>query len=129
MSIGTVVGVGLLTAAMGLLLRQYYPTGSLLTALVGGGIVLFGVVGLASDLIDFSTELLYQTNIDTRWFTLLMKVLGISYMCKFGSDLCRDAGEIAVAGTVETAGKVILVSLSLPYLLELIETITELIKQ
>ncbi len=129
MSVGTIVGIGLLTAVACLLLRQYHPTGSLLVAIAGGCVIFLGVVGFVSDLIDFATELLQLTLVDHGWLLLLLKVLGISYACKFGADLCRDAGENAVAGYVETAGKVIMVALTLPGLLELVETVTELIKR
>jgi stage III sporulation protein AD len=129
MSIVAVVGVGLLTAAACVLLKQYNPLGSLVAAMAGGVILLFGVTGFATDLVELVSGFINQTQLDFRWFSLLLKVLGISYVCKFGTDLCRDAGESAVAGYVEIAGKVILVALSLPYLLELVDTVTELIKQ
>jgi stage III sporulation protein AD len=58
---------------------------------------------------------------------LLIKALGIGYLCRFASDLCRDAGETALAGYVELAGKVMIVVLSFPLLEQVAQTVKRLI--
>ena len=128
MSIAALVGIGVLTAVACLLLRPYNPTGSLVCGIVGGLVLLFGCLENLRDILAFANSLLEKGAGNTRWFGLLIKVLGICYLCKFGSDLCRDAGETAVAGAVEGAGKILIVALSVPYLMGMIETIADLIK-
>lgn len=46
---------------------------------------------------------------------------------EFASNLCIDAGEKAIASKVEFAGKLIIVTMAIPIIETLIETITEVI--
>ena len=47
-------------------------------------------------------------------FAPLVKTVGVALVSRTGSDLCRDAGEGAMASLVETAGAVIAILVSLP---------------
>ena len=47
-------------------------------------------------------------------FVPLVKTVGIALLCRTGSDLCRDAGEGAMAGLVEMAGAFAAILVSLP---------------
>ena len=38
------------------------------------------------------------------YLAILLKVIGITYICEFSSDICRDAGYQAVAGQIEVLG-------------------------
>ncbi len=128
MSIPALVGIGVLTAVACLTFRQYNPMFSLACGIAGGLILLLGCLGNLRDILDFASSLLGKMGGNARWFGLLIKVLGICYLCKFASDLCRDAGETAVAGAVEGAGKILIVALSVPYLMGMIEMIADLVK-
>ena len=65
--------------------------------------------------------------IDTSYIVLILKVIGISYLIEFGKDICKDAGENAIANKIEIAGKVIIVSISIPVVTAVLETITQFV--
>lgn len=48
-------------------------------------------------------------------------------MVEFGKDICKDAGENAIANKIEMAGKVIIVSLSIPVIASLLDIVAELV--
>lgn len=125
MSIGTLLGVALFTAVGTLLLRRYNETYALILAAAGGCFLLLGSVGMITRIQEYITSLLSQGGISGEWFSLLFKVMGICYLCQFGADLCRDAGETAMAGYVELVGKIMTVMLSLPMVGELAKTVIE----
>ncbi len=54
---------------------------------------------------------------------ILLKVVGITYICEFSSDICRDAGYQAVAGQIEVLGKLTVMFAGLPILFAVIEQI------
>ncbi len=58
---------------------------------------------------------------------LLLKVLGISYITQFGSSVAEECGEKLVAKKIEFAGRVFVISLSIPILLNLMNTVIDLI--
>ena len=57
-------------------------------------------------------------------FTPLLKTAAIALISRVGSDLCRDAGESAMASLVETAGAFGAILVSLP----LMEAVWEMLQ-
>lgn len=57
------------------------------------------------------------------YLNILMKVIGIAYICEFCSNLCRDAGCGTIAGQIELSGKLSVFLLGLPILMTLMETL------
>ena len=58
----------------------------------------------------------------------LVKICGIAVIAEFASDICRDAGEGALAGAVELGGALAILYVSLPLfsaVLDLLETLME----
>lgn len=51
---------------------------------------------------------------DTAIFNIILKIIFVSYICEFASNICRDAGEVSIASKVELCGKIIIVYISLP---------------
>lgn len=51
----------------------------------------------------------------------LMKIIGLSYLTEFGVNICRDAGQTAIAGNLEFGGKALILACALPALVSLIE--------
>ena len=48
-------------------------------------------------------------------------------MVEFGKNICKDAGENAIANKIEIAGKVVIISLSIPVVNSLVEIVSNLI--
>lgn len=62
---------------------------------------------------------------DSKYVAILLKMIGITYVAEFSSNLCRDAGYQAVAGQIEMFAKLSILVLSMPVLLALLETISQ----
>ena len=58
-----------------------------------------------------------------EYLSILFRVIGITYICEFSSDICRDAGYQAVAGQIEVLGKLVVMLAGLPILFAVIEQI------
>ena len=58
-----------------------------------------------------------------EYLSILVRVIGITYICEFSSDICRDAGYQAVAGQIEVLGKLVVMFAGLPILFAVIEQI------
>lgn len=57
------------------------------------------------------------------YLTILLKVIGITYVCEFSAGICKDAGYQAVAGQIEVLGKLSVMFAGLPILFAVIEQI------
>lgn len=60
------------------------------------------------------------------YFSILLKVIGITYICEFCSGICKDAGYSAVSGQIEIFGKLSVLAAGMPVLLAIIESIQEI---
>ena len=82
--------------------------GALLAVLLrrgGGELALLLVLAVCGVAVALLLEQLFQP---------LLKTVCIALICRTGSDLCRDAGEGALASVLETAGAVAAIVVSLP---------------
>lgn len=85
-------------------------------------IFLYGIHKL--ELILSSLEVLRSyINISDTYIFLLLKIVGITYIAEFSSDLCKDAGYGAIAGQIEFVGKLSILTISMPVLISLLESI------
>ena len=50
-------------------------------------------------------------------------MLGVAYVAEFSSAICKDAGYQAISGMIELFAKLAIVTLSIPGLVFLVETL------
>ncbi|MFZ5641387.1 MAG: stage III sporulation protein AD, partial [Bacillota bacterium] len=65
-------------------------------------------------------------NINLLYMETVMKIIGIAYIAEFGAQICRDAGEGAVAGEIEFAAKVIVMVLAIPIIVAVFDTLLKI---
>lgn len=87
--------------------------------------LLIFVIALAkiSDMVEVIRRLETYMQGGNAYVTILMKMLGITFVSEFASGMCQDAGYGAIAGQVELMGKLVVLVVSLPVLLSLLDTI------
>lgn len=66
--------------------------------------------------------------LDSKYVAILIKMIGITYVAEFSSDLCKDAGYQAIAGQIEMFAKLSILAVSMPVLLALLENISQFLK-
>ncbi len=57
---------------------------------------------------------------------ILLKIIGITYIAEFSANLCSDAGYHAVSNQIEFYGKIMILAVSIPILMTLLDTIANL---
>lgn len=58
-----------------------------------------------------------------EYLAILLKVVGITYICEFSAGICKDAGYQSVAGQIEVLGKLSVMFAGLPILFAVIDQI------
>lgn len=115
--------LGLTGVLMGLFLKQikspFAEIISLATCLL---IIFYGVTRL-SFVLELIDTLDSYISVQKDYFQILLKIIGITYVADFSSDICRDAGYSAIAGQIEIFGKISILAISSPIILALLETI------
>ncbi len=57
------------------------------------------------------------------YIKLILKMIGITYLCEFGTQICKDVGQGAIAGQIEILGKVMALIAGLPIVFAILEQI------
>lgn len=127
MAIFKIVGFGIIAVSLVIVLKNQKPEIALLCVIASSIIMLTFVFDELKSVIQLINNLISNSSIDSTYLEIILKVIGISYIVEFGRDICKDAGESAIANKIEIAGKVIVVSLSIPVITSLISIVSELI--
>ncbi len=57
------------------------------------------------------------------YLSILIKVIGITYLCEFSAGICKDAGYGAISEQIEVFGKLSVMFAGMPILLAVVENI------
>ncbi len=74
-------------------------------------------------LIEVMETIRNYIGLDNVYIATILKIIGISYVAEFASDVCKDCGYGSMANQVQVAGKLTVLCMSMPILLALLESI------
>lgn len=117
-----------LTAAMlALFIKQYRPEYAMLISIAAGIIIFLGALPHLAGIFDLAGEFAVKTGLDSAYLAPIIKIVGITYVTGYSCEMCRDAGEGALAAKLEMAGKIMALALALPVVSALFNTIMKII--
>lgn len=122
-----IAGVGLVVAIWLVLLRGRLPEFAFLMMLGFVAVALMTVLQPLSGVVATFGRLNRAAGSEGAYFAVVLKAVGIAYVAGFAAQLCRDAGQDAVAMTVELAGKVAILVVALPVFVALLDTLWRLL--
>lgn len=110
----TVAGIAVIAAIMAVLLRKSRPEISTCVGLLTAVMILALSVSKVQPALNEINELMSSANVNSQYMSILIKALGVCFIAQLASDVCRDAGESAIASNVELAGKLAVLIIALP---------------
>lgn len=122
-----VIGLGLIVATMAVVLRQQKPELAILLILAGGALILTLLLGRVGGVITVFRNVADRAGVSSVYLGLLLRVVGVAFVADYGAQICRDAGESAIAGNLEFAGKIMILVIATPLILSILDTLTHLI--
>lgn len=127
MDIFQIAIIGIVATLLIVLIKKYNPEYQIFIAVATGVIILFVIYSYLEPILQSFQSLWSKTDIDNSYFEIILKVIVIAYITEFGAQICKDAGENSIGMKIELAGKVMIVYLSVPIVLSLIDFIINLI--
>jgi len=119
MDMTKLIGTAVVVCVLNLLIKEYKREYSpLISICCAGGIFAF-IIPKINEVIERISAIAQRMGVEGEYIMLAMKIVGISYITALCCELCRDAGENALALNMEFAGKIILTAISLPVIGEL----------
>ena len=114
MDIFAVCALGIVGMLLALTIKKTRPEMAIAVSLITGICIIFYITDGLYDIFTQFFEIVQNSGINGEYFKIAVKACIIAYITQFASELCRDAGEGAIAVKVELAGKVSIVVLSMP---------------
>ncbi|MGN0482589.1 MAG: SpoIIIAC/SpoIIIAD family protein [Lachnospiraceae bacterium] len=121
-----IIKIGILGVAGVLLampLKQQKPEFSILIGLAVCLCIFVYILCRLEGAWDTMLSMIQKTGIQMGYVKTLLKMLGVTYISEFSSDICREAGHTAIAAQIEMFAKISLFALSMPILMVLMQTI------
>ena len=123
---GEVIKIGMLGIVGVLLAVQFKSMKTEYSVYIGMGlaILVFGYVLRQVEAVMSQISFVKNYLGDAQgYLSILLKVIGITYICEFSAGICNDAGFHSVADQIEILGKLSVLFAGLPILFAVIEQI------
>ena len=122
MEIFKILAICIITAVLAVVLKQQKGEYALMVALAGGTVVILYIIKGVLSPIEYINDRLLKSGINTEYFAVALKALGISYVTGFIADICRDSGQASLASKAELAGKCAIFIISVPLIGAVLDT-------
>ena len=86
-------------------------------------LVFFHILGRVEVIITAIRDISEKIQMKSGYLQARLKMLGVAYVAEFASAICKDAGHQTIAGQIEIFSRITILTLSMPVLQALLETI------
>lgn len=107
-------GLAAAAAFVAVALKKYTPEISAVLSVAAGAVILIAVMQRTAPVVREISELSDRAGISSAYGRVLLKTIGICFLCQFTADTCRDSGQSSLASKVELAGKIAVLLTALP---------------
>ena len=105
MDIIKIIGIGLISLIIIVILRQYKPEYAMYVSLTAGVLIFSIIAAKMSGIIEILKNLSSKASINNGFITLLIKITGIAILTEFAVSVCKDSGENSIASKVDLGRK------------------------
>ena len=126
MEIIKIIGIGLCALIIIIVLKQYKPEFAIYISILAGAIILAMSVANISGVINLMKDISSKANINSQFLGIILKITGIAILTEFAISICKDS-ETAIANKIDIGGKAIIITISLPIISSLLETILKIL--
>ncbi len=118
---------GISAVLLALILKGYRPEYShYISIAVCICVFLFAATKL-EQIISYAKKMQDMVSMDHSYMAMILKMIGITYVAEFASNICKDCGYQTVAGQIELFAKLSILVIGMPVILAFMETIGELL--
>lgn len=127
MEIIKIIGIGLTAVIVIIILKQYKPEFAVYVSIVAGIFILLLSLSQISGVVNLLKEISNKANINSQFLGIILKITGIAILTEFAVSICQDSGESAIANKIDIGGKAIIITISLPIISSLLETLLKVL--
>jgi stage III sporulation protein AD len=103
-----IIFIAVITLILGITISKFNSEFKVYITVIFGIVVLFMLFSELKIYLEEILNLFAKYDIKTEYFSTILKIVGIAYICDFISLLCKDLDYESVGKKVEIAGKLII---------------------
>lgn len=119
----------LIAVILGLALRQQGKDMALLLSIAVCCMVAAVGISYLTPVVDFIQELSSNSGTDPQFLRILLKSVGIGIVAELSGLICTDAGNAALAKTIQILATAVILWLSLPLMQALLELVRKIMEE
>lgn len=119
--------LGILTIVIAMAMKQGKAEFGTFVSFAGSILIAWVAISILEGILGGFHRITRLIPMEQEYIHLLLKMIGITYIAEFASAICKDAGYSAVAGQIELVGKLTILSMGLPIVMALFETIAAMV--
>jgi len=127
MEIIKIIGIGIMALIIIIILKQYKPEFAVYTSIIAGIAILLLSLSQMSGVINLLKDISSRANISSEFLGIILKITGIAILTEFAVSICQDSGESAIANKIDIGGKIMIITMSIPIISSLLETILKVL--
>ncbi|MBQ9949420.1 MAG: hypothetical protein IJO93_01720 [Clostridia bacterium] len=127
MNIVKTAGIAIIAVAISVIIKQIKPEYSIFIPITCATVLFIYAVSEFGGLIEEAARKAEQYGLENAYIKVLIKCLGIAYVTETATDVCRDAGENAIASKTELCGKIMILTCCMPVMFSVLEMIDEVL--
>lgn len=126
MEIIKVLGIAMMAAIIVILLKNERPEIAMQLSLATGIVIFLLMISKLTVVIQAMQEIANKINLNVVYLNTVLKIIGIAYLASFGIEICKDSGQSSIAGKIEFAGKILIITLAIPILMAVMDMIIKI---
>ena len=115
--------IGIAGVFLALQLKNSKPEFAVYLSISAGVLLLLLAVERLEVVVESVKLIQSSISVQTAYIQVLLKIIGITYISEFASDICRDAGYSTIAGQIGVFSKLSILAVSMPIITALLDTI------
>lgn len=108
MLLAKIIFIAVITVILSITISKFNPEFKIYITAIFGILVVYMLFRELRTYILEIVNLFARYNLKTEYFSTILKIVGIAYICDFISLLCKDLSYESVGKKVEIAGKIII---------------------
>lgn len=108
MLLAKIIFIAVITLILGITISKFNSEFKVYITVIFGIVVIFMLFNELKTYLEEIVNLFAKYDIKTEYFSTILKIVGIAYICDFISLLCKDLDYESVGKKVEIAGKLII---------------------
>lgn len=123
-----ILGIVFVGIVFALILKKDKPEITIFLVLFLCIYIALKIMGVFGDILQEMKDLTVYLEDYSYFFSLLIKMIGLTYLCELAAGICKDYGYSSIGNQIEIMGKLLIIAVGIPIFRAIMEMIESVLK-